>query len=317
MRFKAFIAPMSLGALLVGVTVIATARPTPDQSISQKISQLQSAESRGMISRLSIEDQSNLNGLLGQAVALVYSDHLPTPPGTLPGPPPGDHGDWRHHDDYNRNKVIAYTDDNCSQTPMEVRAHDSCDKLQPIYGSQRVWSVSINGRCINTPDTIFNAACGNLLSLANSQSPHGSDLEVFMDDNCSDSQKLTDIDPYMDCGPLSTVLMNMRVWSVRFEGKCVNIPDTTFSPQSCQSFQNAVLARYENDGQHHHRGDVELFTDDSCSDANSITTITSGDNCDALNGVFNGTRVWSVKFRGQCVNIPDTTFLPACQSYAK
>ena len=91
----------------------------------------------------------------------------------------------------------------------------------------------------------------------------------------------------------------------------------SFSPNLCQRYQDAVLADYDNMG-NRRRGDVvEMFADDYCSSNAKVYDVKRGTDCNTLNGVFNGQRVWSVRFRGQCVNINDTTFLPACQSYSQ
>ncbi len=72
---------------------------------------------------------------------------------------------------------------------------------------------------------------------------------------------------------------------------------------------------YENDGSRRRGDEVELFSDDRC--LAPVMSVKRGTNCQALDGVFSGQRVWSVRFRGQCVDIQDTTFRPACEGYAR
>src|SRR5690606_18769156 len=123
------------------------------------------------------------------------------------------------------------------------------------------------------------------------------------------------IDPRVNCSALANSLQKPNVWSVRLFGQCVNIPDTTLTVQRCEAYQDAVLAFYDAEGSRRRGDDVELFSDDSC--ARRVTTVKKGMDCRAVNGVFTGQNVWSVRFRGQCVNIPDTNFLNACESFSR
>jgi hypothetical protein len=75
------------------------------------------------------------------------------------------------------------------------------------------------------------------------------------------------------------------------------------------------MADYDAAGNRRRGDEVEMFSDDTCGAP--VYTVKRGMNCSALNGIFTNQRVWSVRFRGQCVDINDTTFLPACQSYAQ
>jgi hypothetical protein len=114
------------------------------------------------------------------------------------------------------------------------------------------------------------------------------------------------MDPNVDCNAMYGLMGSARIWSLRFEGRCVDIQDTSFSPQYCSQIRNIYRT---GSGER-----IELFTDDSCNAP--LTYVQRGESCDALNGVFNNTRVWSVRFRGRCEDIQDTSFLNACRNYS-
>jgi hypothetical protein len=288
-----------------------------DTLIDARIERLQRASRGGDIDRLSYAEKEIVKSGLDQALSVLrQDDRRPTPnpiPDYRPNPNQGGNNDWRRNASFNRNDVNVYSDDRCGQIVTEIRPRDNCNRLSTIFGNQRAWSVSLNGQCIDINDTTFERICPDVQNLANDQKPRTEDLVVFTDDRCG--SKISVIDPGVDCNALGTVLNGTRAWSVSLNGQCVDINDKTFNASTCQEFQDAVLADYDSAGNRRRGDTVELFTDDRCG--NSLYTVKRGLKCEDLNGVFGGQRVWSVRFRGQCVDINDTTFLPACQTYAQ
>lgn len=276
-----------------------------DLSISEKIERLSLLSRIGKISNLTLADKDYVNNLLNSALAVIE----PNGPVIIITPPPTP--TWPRHSSFERNRVLAYRDDYCGEILTELKAYDSCASLSGIFGNSNVWSLSINGQCVNTPDTSFKNICAPLVELASSQKPRQNDLQIYKDDYCS--EKITTIDPGVNCDALGNSLRGINVWSVKIDSQCINTPDKQFSAPLCNGFQEAVYATYENDGSRRRGDAVELFSDDYCAD--KITSIVRGTSCDSLNKLFDGKNVWSVRFRGNCVNISDTNFIGACRGF--
>jgi hypothetical protein len=283
-----------------------------DSRINERLQVIQESSNRGEISRLSQQEKKEISESLGGILGIIRADNRRPSPEPQPRPNPGGN-DWRRNSSYQRNRVVGYSDDHCNAKVTEVAASDECNRLVAVFGSSRIWSVSVNGECANITDTNFASSCRDMKYLASTQQSRTDDLTAYSDDNCS--AKITAIDPGVDCQALGPIYSNIRLWSVKIDNKCVNIPDTFFTSMKCQELQDGVIARYENDGRRRSGDTVELFSDDNCSAA--VTTIRRGDNCSALNGIYNNQKVWSVRFRGQCVNSPDTFFQQACESYSR
>lgn len=313
---------------LLAVVACLSFNVVADTLIDARIERLQRASRNGDIDRLSYAEKDMVKQSLDQAISVLRDDVRPMPnpipsnpypsypQNPIPSNPgPGNGGDWRRHSSFNRNEVVAFSDDNCRQQITEVKPRENCDRLSVIFGTQRAWSVSVNGQCVDIADTTFGRICPQLQNLADDQKPRTEDLIVYSSDNCGQGSRTAVIDPGVDCNALGTVLSNTRAWSVRLNGQCVDINDRQMSPNVCQQFQDGVLADYDSAGNRRRGDQVEMFSDDRCG--TPVYTVKRGMNCQALNGIFANQRVWSVRFRGQCVDINDTTFLPACQSYAQ
>ena len=303
-----------------------------DALIDARLERLQRASRSGDIDRLSYQEKEIVKQSLDQAISVLrLDDRRPDPvptnpypapnpyPNPIPQPYPDNGGDWRRNSSFERNDVAVFSDDYCSASAKitDIRAHEKCDRLSVIFGQTRAWSVKVNGQCINIPDTTFGRVCEDLGLLARAQKPRTKDLIAYSDDYCSASAEVTTIDPGVDCMALGGVLRNSKVWSVRLNGQCVNVRDTSFDQNLCMRYQDGVMADYDNMGQRRRGDTVEMFSDDYCSASTKVYDVKRGTNCAALNGIFDGQKVWSVRFRGQCVNIQDTSFLPACQSYSQ
>lgn len=277
-----------------------------DRAIQEKLSKLNQLSRSGQISQLSFTDKEYINDLLIQAIDVVDGfEPVPTP---IPFPSP-------FPNQFNiLNKVVAYQSDNCTNAVTELRFGDNCSSLSGILGNQRVWSVGINGKCIDIQDTYFASSCPSLVALASSSAPKYKDLEVYSDDACQ--VNVTTIDPAVNCSALGRVLERIRVWSVRLDGACVDISDTNMSANLCQGYQDAVLASYEADRVTRRSGEeVEFFANDNCSA--KVARIVKGTNCNAMSKIFDVHRVWSIRFRGSCVDIADTNFQAACNAYTR
>lgn len=311
-------------ALLAVMSFSAAFAQSLDQEIGRKIDRLNRASNRGDIARMSRIEKDELNSLMDRALRVVRDDGrdgIPDDrrPGrdSIPGPIPGpgrDGGDWRRNMSYARNTVIAYSDDRCSQQITEVRAHDNCSLINTMYNNVRLWSISVNGKCLDIADTSINRKCEDMRTLAASQQVRSADLELFSDDRCS--SKLMDLDPGVDCQALAGVYTGMRIWSIRVAGQtCLDIADTSFTANRCESYQDGIMSTYENDGSRRRASEtVELFSDDRCGV--KLTDVNRGDNCSALGNIFGGMRVWSIRYRGQCQDIHDTSYIPACERYS-
>jgi hypothetical protein len=301
-----------------------------DSLIDARLDRLQRASRSGEMDRLSSSEKDLVKQGLDQAISVLrLDDGRPSPrPDYRPQPNPipdyrpipngNGNGSWRRNDSYDRNEVAVYSDDYCteSQKITDIRAHEGCDRLSVIFGQSRAWSVKINGKCVDVPDTSFGQICPSLGDLARAQKPRSEDLVAYSDDYCTPSAKTVVIDPGVDCNALGGVLRSTRVWSVKLNGQCVDVADTQFSSNLCMQYQDGVMADYDNMG-NRRRGDiVEMFSDDYCTGSAKVYDVKIGTDCNALNGIFSNKKIWSVRFRGQCVDIQDTTFLPACQSYS-
>ena len=320
----------TLACALLAVMSFSSLAQSLDQTIGAKIERLSRASAQGTIARLSRMEKDELNNLMDRALQVVRDDgrdglpddYRPGTGGWIPGGGygPGSNGpgpiDWRRNSSWERNQVVAYRDDNCTSSIIEVRAHDSCERLTSIYRGERLWSVAVNGQCVNIQDTTFANKCESLKTLALSQKVRTNDLELFTDDNCSGSAKFLDLDPGVDCSALGGVYTGIRIWSIKAAGGvCLNVQDTTFSAPRCEGYQTGILGMYESDGSRRRGDSVELFTDDHCMAP--LTNVKRGDNCQALNNIYGGMRVWSIRHRGQCLNIQDTNYQNACQTYAQ
>jgi len=209
------------------------------------------------------------------------------------------------------NIISAYSDDNCSRLITAIDPRDNCQKLETIYSGNNLWSVSVNDTCINVTDRRFVGSCEALRTLANEPQPPVNPLvRLFSDDNCS--REVLNLDHETDCGAWMTVLGNAKVWSVSVDGRCLNIPDVSFSQQTCDKYRRGAQATRRPVVD---RDAIELFTDDNCTKL--ITSVQRGDRCDDLTELFGSLNVWSIKFRGRCENISDLNFSTACQKYAR
>jgi len=88
-----------------------------------------------------------------------------------------------------------------------------------------------------------------------------------------------------------------KAWSVRYRGKCQNIPDVSLQ-QACYHFRD--------------RGKVQIYKSDSCS-GSMVATIGRYSDCRKFNN--KSSSAWAVRHRGKCYNIKDVTPLRVCYRY--
>jgi hypothetical protein len=239
----------------------------------------------------------------------------PNRPGPGPGPFPGPN---RPGNRGPTNDVRAFTDDNCRNLIGSISERDNCQQLNAVYGRNNVWSVSVNDKCINSADRGFVQSCESLSALSALPKPSlPAVVETYSDDNCKNS--IIGIDPEFNCQVYAPFLSSYKVWSVKVEDRCVNTPDAAFTAGLCDQFRDSALSmRAPDRGGRGGRGggeEIQFYTDDHCTVL--LTDVQRGDNCSALDTFFRGQKIWSIRFRGRCENISDTTFKPACDLYAR
>ncbi|HXH29403.1 MAG TPA: hypothetical protein VNJ01_01200 [Bacteriovoracaceae bacterium] len=210
-----------------------------------------------------------------------------------------------------KNIVIAYSDDYCRNVITELQPRSNCGLLGSVYNARNVWSVSVNGKCSDTPDQSFQNLCAPLSDLSRDQIAVGG-VEIFSDDYCR--KPLASVDGRTNCSALGTVLNGGRVWSMKLDSHCINVADTSMNPRTCMDYKEAVISR-ETAPRDSRDERIELFSDDYCRSA--LTSVQYGDNCQALSKLLGNERVWSIKFQGRCENITDTNFSNACVNYTR
>ncbi|MBY0413300.1 MAG: hypothetical protein K2Q18_04010 [Bdellovibrionales bacterium] len=222
-------------------------------------------------------------------------------PNPNPGPGPGGRGP----------EIQVFSDDRCTNVITDIRGRDNCSRLNPVYGSRNVWSVTVDRVCYDVQDTSFNAICPSLDVIASGPEVVSapSVMKVFKDDRCTNL--LIDIKNEMDCNAWMPV-MKGNAWSILASGKCIDIQDALMTPALCENFKRG--GNYLNNRSP--RPDLmEAFSDDRCTVP--VTFFQRGDDCDALNTVFGGAKVWSLKVRGRCEDIQDLAFPQACQNFTR
>lgn len=209
------------------------------------------------------------------------------------------------------NTVEVFADDRCTNLVTPITNRDSCNMLTNVYRSRNVWSVRVNNVCYDTPDTTFQASCSSVQPLVNEPIISQPVVQLFKDDRCTN--RLIELDPAVNYNAWTPVIGGQNVWSLRVENKCIDIPDTQFNANLASRLVNDALTMR---GRPDPRSEeIELFADDRCT--NSVTTVQRGNSCNALSTFYGSRQVWSIKFRGRCEDISDTTFATACDTYAR
>jgi hypothetical protein len=182
--------------------------------------------------------------------------------------------------------VVLYgRSDSCSgEAAAVVRESTRCESL----GNGPVWSVSVNGVCSDVADTTLSAACSKYKGAL------GEHYQIFgRSDSCS-GEIAAFVNAATDCNSLG----NDAAWSVKKNGQCRDIRDTTVA-EACRQFQGGVGPS------------LTIFgRSDSCS-GEVAAFVNAGTTCSSL-----GTgSAWSVKVGDECIDISDTTVSAACDTY--
>jgi hypothetical protein len=273
------------------------------ETLSNKIS------NRAEHLRLNQNEKRELLEHLKESVKILnLSSTGPSNPG--PGPGPQNPGPQYPTPSYG-NTVEVFSDDRCSNLVTPITNRDSCNMLTNVFRARNVWSVRVNNVCYDTPDTNFQSACGSIQPLVNEPIISQPVVQLFKDDRCT--SRLIDLDPAVNYNAWTPVVGGQNVWSLRVENKCIDFPDTLFNANLASRLVNDSLTMR---GRPDPRSEeIELFADDRCS--NSVTTVQRGNSCNALSTFYGSRPVWSIKFRGRCEDISDTTFAAACDTYAR
>lgn len=207
-------------------------------------------------------------------------------------------------------RVRAFSDDRCTNLISEIRPQDNCSMLANVYGARKLWSIAIGDQCIDISDRDFSSSCEGLRMVAQQPEITRPVVTLYADDRCANP--VIGLDPSVNYEALHPYLGGTKVWSMKVENGCIDISDRVFNgAQENQLVQAALTMRgYPAGGEV-----IELFSDDRC--ANPVTHVQRGNDCAAMSKFFGGVKVWSVKFRGRCEDISDTTFTPACNTYAR
>ncbi len=110
-------------------------------------------------------------------------------------------------------------------------------------------------------------------------------------DSCADDRIVASVGPDTDCNTFSD---SDRAWSVKVNGQCIDISDTTVR-KACLGNQPDRVIIYG--------------STDSCSDDRILASIGPSTDCASLS---DSDRAWSVKVDGRCIDIDDTTVRKAC-----
>jgi hypothetical protein len=206
--------------------------------------------------------------------------------------------------------IRAFSDDRCVNLITEVKAQDNCSMLANVYGSRNVWSIAIEDQCFDISDRPFASSCENLRAVTLQPVISRPVITLYSDDRCVN--QVIGVDPAVNYEALQPFLGGQKVWSMKVENQCLDISDRTFNgAQENALVQTALGMRgYPNGGEV-----IELFSDDRC--VNSVTQVQRGNDCAGLSKFYGNLKVWSIKFRGRCEDISDTTFTPACNTYAR
>ena len=186
--------------------------------------------------------------------------------------------------------VIYGRSDSCATDKALGAVHPDTD-CNRFSQSQDSWSIKADGQCINISDTNARRACIQVQG-------EGPNVVYGRSDSCARDKALGAVGKKTNCNDFDS---NQVAWSIRVEGDCINIVDTT-APRACSQVQasgpNVVYGR-----------------SDSCALDKAIGAVHPETNCQ----LFSSTdAAWSIKVDGVCENISDTNARRACaqvQSY--
>jgi hypothetical protein len=181
--------------------------------------------------------------------------------------------------------LIYGKSDSCAADTVIASVTGTTD-CSTLSATESAWSVKVNGSCTNIRDTNVRAAC--ILN-----QPQADRVLIYgKSDSCGDDVIAASITTATDCSTLSAD----SAWSIRVNGACRNISDTTVKA--------ACVLNQPGEGR------VFIYgKSDSCNDGNIIGSVTAGGDCQQFS---DSDSAWSIKVNGSCSNISDTTARKAC-----
>lgn len=132
--------------------------------------------------------------------------------------------------------VQLYTDDRCQNPLIALDPSVNYEAIQPFLSNSNVWSVQVEGKCVDTSDRKFNGTEANNMvraALQMRQYANGEAFELYSDDRCQNP--VTVVQRGNSCEGLNLFYGNQKVWSIKFRGGCQDISDMTF-PQACATY---------------------------------------------------------------------------------
>lgn len=186
----------------------------------------------------------------------------------------------------NAPNVIFGQSDTCDMGKVEAAVDEEtdCDMLSSSASS---WSVKVNGVCQNTSDTNVRSACRGI------QSQNARNVIYGQSDTCDSSKVVAVVGRRTQCESLS----NESSWSIKINGVCQNISDTT-AVSACKGIQYSAAPN------------VIFGQSDTCDMTKAIVAVTRRTDCSSLRDGKQSS--WSVKLNGVCKNISDTNVTQAC-----
>jgi hypothetical protein len=181
------------------------------------------------------------------------------------------------------NRIMIYgASDYCSNDVLVASVTPATD-CTTLSDSQSAWSIKVGGQCINIVDTTVRKAC-----LLNQP---GRTLIYGASDYCNDDTVLASIGENTDCNRLSD---SDAAWSIKVNGQCINIVDTSVRKACMLNQPNRVLI---------------YGSSDYCNNDTLLASVGPNTDCSTLS---DSDTSWSVKVDGQCINIVDTSVRKAC-----
>lgn len=127
-------------------------------------------------------------------------------------------------------KVKFYNDDSCSRDYLgSVSSQRDCNTFAKNVNSS-VWTVEIDGQCLNIDDTTAIKACR-----AFTNARLGRAVELYYDDNCYKGA-LGLIDRNTNCSQFAANV-DKDVWAIKVNGRCMNITDVS-AESACNLYKN-------------------------------------------------------------------------------
>lgn len=207
---------LALAVLTAGIAVQAA----DDSRVRSGLMEVQSAQSQTQIlfNEVTTPQQKERVRYISQKLAqaenyLQQALNLPTNPPTYPPP-------------YQGPKIELYENDSCYDDDL-IGIMNSTTDCNRFASSKRVWSIKVNGQCIDTNDTTAPNACHAFKAMGSQQA-----VKLYHSDTCSDSLVAV-VDYTTECERFKGLGM---VWAIEIDGQCKDVSDQS-AVKACQSFK--------------------------------------------------------------------------------